>query len=141
MKKAVTALILAALVSGCALFPSDPDRPGYQEGRTAAFFYVMSEPVQPPEINEALRAGYLVLKTTAREYDGANNLDIIVQMEIAELYPDTTPEFREFVFNFYQMARTRLLNEIDLNVEVPTTTVVDNFLQGVEDSLKDWKGE
>ena len=134
-------ILLVALLSGCALFPSDPDRPGYQEGRTAAFAYVLTEPVQPPEVNKVIMAGYAVLKGIFDEFGETDPIDALVMMEIYNLYPDTTPEFRDFVFNFYKMARQRLDTEIDLNPDIPTPALLKNFLQGVEDSLHDWKGE
>lgn len=131
------ALSVALMLTGCALFKGDPDRPGYQEGRTAAFLYVATEPVQPPDINEAIRAGYSVMKNLLQE----DAVDVFVWMEIKDLYPDTTPEFREFVFNFYKMARQRIAGELEIYPDVPYPKFVENFLQGVEDSLEDWTGE
>lgn len=141
-KTAVTAALMTLfatmlLLQGCALFPkSDPDRPGYQEGRTTAFFYVLTKPALPEEIQEAVEEGYLVLRISTG--DGVIPGGEAVKEAIDTFYMDESPAFREMVYNFYTMAVSRLESAVFESPEVSTATVLGNFLTGIEDALEVW---
>ena len=137
---ALAAITASLLLSGCALFPqNDPERPGYQEGRTTAFLYTMSKPVLPEKTKEAVEEGYSVLRIVLA--DGIIPLDDVVKKNIDVFYGDESPEFRAMIFNFYTMAIQRLSTEISVSAGFPVSDVAKNFMQGISDSLQDWTGE
>jgi len=129
----------ALLVQGCAFMPkSDPDRPAYQAGRYAAFFYTLTKPALPEKVRLAVDNGYGVLSIVLA--NGTVPLDAAVSSRIDEMYADASPEFRAMIFNFYKMAVQRLQAEMELAPHIPSIEIVDNFMAGVADSLKDWGG-
>lgn len=140
--KMITAILMAAmmLLSGCAMFGKgglSPDKPGFEEGRVAAFLYVGTEKAQPAEVNAAIRAGYGVIKGIIMT--GEDPARAIVAAEVEAQFPDATPEFRDMIVRFYDMGRARLDGVISHNIDIPVPTLVSNFIEGVESGLKDWK--
>jgi hypothetical protein len=125
------------LLGGCALLPkADPDRPAYQAGRYAAFFYTLTKPALPEKVRLAVEEGYSVLKIATA--DGVLPVDASVRAQIDLFYADASPAFRDMVFNFYLVAVQRLRMEVEGYPATPQPALVRNFMQGVADSLKDW---
>lgn len=150
MKQIVSALFLivvclaAACLHGCGTFGNGKlDNPlvatPYQAGRTFVFLDVVTEPIQPEEVKAVTAQVYALAKLNVT---GAETLaDDFIEAEIAGLYPDATPEFRQVLFNLYDKLTIRLLSQIDGNVELPRVEVLSEFNRGINDALALYKPE
>jgi hypothetical protein len=145
MKKVMTALLLAALVTltGCGTFGNGKlDNPlvatPYQAGRTFVFVDVVTSPVQPQEVQVVVNQVYAIAQN--RYLDGSLTDDLI-KAQIAQLYPDATPEFRQVMFNLYSALTARILNQAELNPDLPDIEVLSEFNRGIRDALELYKPE
>lgn len=137
-------LSLILLVAGCMSSSSNPDKIGYQDGRNVAVLYMATEGVQPSEVREASKVGYAILTKVCKEYNVVDVSNDVVEKLIDKYISDnTTPEGRQLVLNFYNMARNRLLTKLSMDVfeeENKSTLLLylTNFQSGVEDALTDY---
>ncbi len=140
MKKLLFALIAIALIgtlSGCGTFGNGQvDNPlgitPYKAGRIFVFTDVVTKPIQPDEVKEAVDVVYAVAVNNVLNTDMA---DETVRSIIAQRYPDATPEFREVLFNLYKTMTIRMLAQINANPKIPNIEVIDEFNRGIRDAL------
>ena len=138
MRYWILAIALMALV-GCSTWGNgkidSPFGDPYQAGRTFVFIDVVTEPIQPDEMKVAVNAVYQLAKINI----GADMADIIIKSEIEAAYPDATPEFRAVMFNMYGALKARLLDQIDLNPELPVPEILSEFNRGINDAVALYK--
>lgn len=138
-----TALLTgAALMSGCTLGNGKIDNPltatPYQSGRTFVFVDVVTSPVQPTEVKVVVNQVYALAQANILN---DNLADEFVQAQIAQLYPDATPEFRQVLFNLYAALTARVLDQVDVNPGLPQSEILSEFNRGIRDALALYKPE
>lgn len=142
MNKLMTLIVMVALAlaSGCGTLGNGRlDNPllatPYQAGRTFVFVDVVTEPVQPAEVQAVVNQVY----SLAQRNLGVDMLDNIVLAQIQAAYPDATPEFHQVVLNLYQALTARITEQLRINTDLPERQVLDDFNRGIRDALKLYK--
>lgn len=135
-KKIITGIIAAVfgfIIAGC-MSPISSHVSPYKAGRLFVVADLITEPVQPKEVAEVVDQVYALAKVDF----GAQELmaDELIKAQIEELYPDTTPEFRQMIFNVYSVIKIRLADQIQTNVDIPDVQVISEFMRGVSDATK-----
>lgn len=128
---------LMGLFAGCGTIGNGQlDNPlgitPYKAGRIFVFTDVVTKPIQPEEVKEAVDVVYTVAVNNVINTDMA---DETVQTIIAQRYPDATPEFRAVLFNLYKTMTIRMLAQINANPKIPDIEVIDDFNRGIRDAL------
>jgi hypothetical protein len=138
MKKMLLAVLLLGmvLIQGCSTWGNGKiDLPvdAYQAGRTFVFVDTITQPYQPSEMKAAIHQIYAIASVNI-EADVL--LDEVVKQEIAKMYPDTSKEGKEMIFNVYKAMFHRIVFQIEKNPNIPKAKVLEEFFKGVRDALE-----
>lgn len=138
----VVALVIAGLMMfGCGTIGNgklDSPITAYDAGWMFVSFDIATKPFQPTEV---VRVTDVVYDLAQIDYANPTGLlDEFVKNEIERLYPDQTAEFRQMVFNIYQMGKLRIEFQIRQNPDIPRLKILDDFKQGISDALMMYNG-
>lgn len=126
--------LIGFMLSGCAMFGQKGPITGdpYQAGRLFVFVDTVTEPFQPEEVSAVIDQVYAIANMNLETLDLG---DAFVKAQIDQIYADSTPETRETLFNVYKAMVARLEYQIELNPDLPSIAVLDEFNRGIRDAL------
>lgn len=135
---ATTLVAIMAIAAGCSTWGNGKlDNPltstPYQSGRTFVVVDLLTEDIQPKEMATVIDQVYALAKV---DFTAEILSDELVKNQIDEMYPDSSVEFRQLIFNAYGILKIRLASEVEARVDIPDIEVVSEFFRGVNDALE-----
>ena len=133
-KAPLIAVLLLAVgsISGCSTWFGGDEASAYDSGYEVVELYVVARPFIEAE-HRAVIGGFYDLAVNTP--DLVSLTDDLLMGEIAALFDDASPEELTSVLVVYQKAKRRLLEQIDLNPELPRDELLDEFFRGISDAV------